>query len=452
MTHNYLLQLTLSLFVTGPCFVDSFFAASTSEIIDSLQISHEQFSLLISVPALTGIVSAVTAVLVALYGSTLSAMISATLSFLGAVIVAVGLSHGNYATVMIGRIVFVLFWSLLASFQTVIIFRQFRGAALAWVFSLQIFAIRLGTASGLYFAGPIIDMSNGSVDSAFRTAVFLSGFSLLSTFVFAYLYRGSRVARLVRPLLSGRRRQLESGVSSIAIVNESMPRDAKILCLVIFLYYGGLSPFESFGVDYLSNQVGIPRDMAGGMMSTVVMFSFFSPIVASFLTTVKRQLTCVIAAQGLIGVSMLATVFGLVAHPMVTLSFIGVGHLICVNGLWLALAGVSPSESAKTKAASFGSALNSVSTSLTSWSTGKIRDVNGDYTVAFAMLALSILAAMCATIAVHVNRKSEDIPSPRFQMDILLVPNSIPDPITEILLPSPTTPIIDDYFSKGASS
>ena len=450
MTHNYLLQLTLSLFVTGPCFIDSFFSASTTEIITLLNIDHSQFSLLISIPALTGIVSAVTAIFVSMYGSTLSAMFTGLCSFLGATITAFGLYSRNYATVMIGRFVFVLFWSLLGSFQTVIIFRQYRGPSLAWVLALQILTIRIGTAAGMYFAGPIIELSFGAVEDGFCTALIISAISLISTFIFAYLYRGTSIARIVRPLMIGRRR---NAAHVTAATHAEIPWKVYTLCVGIFFYYAGIAPFESFGVDFLTTQVGIQRDISGKMMSIVVMFSFFSPIIAPFLTSLKIQLKCTFAAQCVVAVSMLLTIFQITKNPTITLACIGIGHLFCVNGLWLSLAGVSPNEHVKTEAASIGYAVNSLGTCLTSWSTGKVRDIYGNYTVAYSLLAISVMIAATATFAVLMANNDDDISisPPKPEKDILLTSDD-ENPIRSVLLPSPMlTPIINDYFSKPIS-
>ena len=445
-THNYLLQFTLSLFVTGPCFIDSFFAASTSEIVQWMKISHESFSLLISVPALTGVVSAITAVIASMYGSTLSSMVTASLSFVGAIIIAIGIFNVNYATVMIGRLIFVLFWSLLTSFQCVIIFRQFQGPPLAWVLSLQILAIRIGTAAGMFFAGPIIDRC-GDIANGFVTAIFLSAISLASTFLFAYLYRGSSSARLIRPKMIGHKKR----VSDPTEEETKMPTDAKILCAVIFLYYGGLTPFESFGVDYLTNQVGIDRDISGKMMSMVVMFSFFSPLIAPIFNTVGIQLKCTMVAQGVIALAMLNTLFEWIPYPLISLAVIGIGHLFCVNALWLSLAGVSLTEYTKAEAASMGYALCSLGTCLNTWTTGKIRDMYGDYTVAYTLLASSILVAMCGTFIVWYRKlweKTTLLSSPK--LDIGCIFDN--DPITGGILPSTHTPLIDDYFSRPRST
>ena len=437
MTHNYLLQITLSLFVTGPCFMDAFFNAMTTEIISEMGIKHSQFALFISIPSLTGVVSAVAGLIVALYGSTMSAIVAGTLSFLGSAILMVGISTSTFATVMIGRIVFYLFWSLLTSFQTVIIFKLFRGTTLAWVFALQIFAIRLGMAGGMYFAGTILDLA-GSLYGAFRIALLISGGSLMCTFAFAYLYRGSQTAKIVRPLIMGRR-----GIVSAEKFDWSLSRDAKCLCAVIFLYYGGFTPFESFGVDFLICQYKVDRDPAGKLMSSVVLFSFLSPVFAPMLTNIRRQLNAVVLAGSLVAGCMMVGVVGVEFSPFYFLCMAGMGHLFVVNGLWLALAGVCKGESEKANAASIGSALNCVSTCVTSWLTGKIRDVYGNYDIAFSILAGSIIVGTFVAGYVKFMGDWRETMLVGFTRYTNLGDSIIDDPITERLMPSP---IYDNHF------
>lgn len=50
--HRIMLQSLLCLFATGPSFFDNFFSASVVNIMETLDISHETFSMLISVPSL----------------------------------------------------------------------------------------------------------------------------------------------------------------------------------------------------------------------------------------------------------------------------------------------------------------------------------------------------------------------------------------------------------------
>ncbi len=430
-THKYLLQLLLCLFLSGPTFFDNFFNACTTDIIERLNISHEDFSLLISIPSITGVVCGIVAGLVTMYGSTLTATFTAILSFLGAIVVCYGISTESYSTIMAGRFVFVLFWNLLGSIQKVIIFRQFSGKTLVWIFGLKVVAIRIGAVSGLYFSGTIISEMGGSLSGAFYYALVLSGISLVCTILFSYLRRGTSTARLVMPLLVGRRRERQN--RSVDDSSDSQPmtvasffsisRESWICCLVIFLYYGGLAPFETFGVDYLVTAYGMTRSAAGQALALVPFFSFFSPLMAPILASVRMQVTAIILAQFLAAFGIAAQVFQLPHSPMLYLCLIGVGHLVVANAVWLALAGVSPTEMQKTNAVSIASAVYSVTAFTFNWTTGKVRDETGDYSIALLMLASLVFAGGLVAVYLLVYGRWIEPNTSRADMDRLLLEN-----------------------------
>jgi hypothetical protein len=399
VSHKYLLQLLLCLFLAGPTFFDNFFNACATDIMETMGMTHEDFSLLVSIPSITGIFCGAVASMVSTYGSTLTALSTAVVAFLAEVMVAYGIQTSSFRLMMSGRILFVLSWNLLGSVQKVIIFRQFTGQALALIFALKIIAIRVGAVSGLYFAGSILSRAQGQLPVAMFYAVILSGISLACTILFAYLYRGSSTARLVRPLMIGHRRNRPSSAHDHASgMSLNIPRDTWICCGVIFLYYGGLVPFETFGVDYLVTEYGLSRTDAGQALALIPFFSFFSFAISPVIVNVGRQLRAVIFATILISFSIVFEMWHGPYAPHLYLCLIGVGHMMTANALWLALAGVSPSENHKTNAASISSAIHAVSTFSFNWMTGRIRDVSGSYDTALSVLSGLILFGSFLTV------------------------------------------------------
>ena len=391
ISHKYLLQALLCLFLTGPTLFDNFFNACVTDIIADLGITHEKFSLLVSIPSITGVFCGAIAGVVYAYGSTLVAVTTAILSFFGAVCMCYGISESSYTVIMSGRIVFVMFWNLLGSVQKVIIFRQFSGTALAFIFGMKILAIRLGAVSGLYFAGDIMVQMHGSLSGGFCYALALSALSLICTCAFAYLYRGSSTAREIRPYLIGHRRPRADSSPAVSYSPLSVPRDTWICCLVVFLYYGGIVPFETFGVDYLVTAFQFSKTDAAQAMALLPFFSFFSPLLGPLVVSIHRQLLGLLLSQLLVGVCICAEILQTAYTPYLYLCLMGVGHLFIANAVWLTLAGVSPTEQEKTNAASLSSAIHALSGFTFNWLTGRIRDVFGNYNAALGLLSTLII-------------------------------------------------------------
>lgn len=403
VSHKYLLQFLLCLFLTGPTFFDNYFNACVTDIIARLAISHERFSLLISVPSITGVFCGVVAGIVSVYGSTLTASLTAVLSYIGAIIICYGISESSFATIMIGRLIFVLFWNLLGSVQKVIIFREFTGKSLAWIFGLKIVAIRMGAVSGLYFAGDITAQMGDSLPAGFYFALALSGISLVCTICFSYLRRGTSAARLILPLMVGHRSTNRQDVGLADQYRSSklaIPNNAWICCVVMFFYYGGIVPFETFGVDYLVTDYGMTKGDAGKAMALLPFFSFFSPIISPFFGSVRNQLWALVVAQLIVCAGISAEVLHSPHSPILYLCVMGIGHLVVANAVWLALASLSPSESEKTNAASISSAIYALSGFFFNWLTGTIRDISGSYQT--ALIGLSLLICLGTAVALYL--------------------------------------------------
>lgn len=293
--------------------------------------------------------------LIARYGTTLSAIVSGSMAFLGATIVCAGISSTSFDTVMIGRLVFALFVSLLHSVQTIIIFEQFKGPKLSLLFSLKIVASRIGAVSGFYFSGSLLTYAE-SLSVAMYIASTFCGISLLCTFAFAYLYRGSKTARLIRPLMTGRQFSYtdegvdnlgeNDGESTVAhrehdTTSTTHQGDGSILfqlpvetwtcCVVIFWFYAGLIPLETFGVEYLQQEFGLDKLAAGKSMSLVPFFAVFSPILSVFLRSGKNlmwtQLLLLLAAELVAIIALFCLGMDFAWAPNLYLALIGIGYM-----------------------------------------------------------------------------------------------------------------------------
>jgi predicted MFS family arabinose efflux permease len=413
--------------------------------MSDMRISHEEFSMLVSIPSITGVLCGAVAGMVSLYGSTLTALVTALLAFIGEIIIAYGIENSSFRTIMFGRILFVLCWNLLGSVQKVIIFRQFTGPALAFIFALKIIAIRIGAVSGLYFAGTILSQVNGELPAAMFYAVIISGISLICTTAFAYLYRGSSAARMIRPLMIGHRRNRQPDDSSSGF-SLNIPRDSWICCGIIFLYYGGLVPFETFGVDYLVTSYGLSRTDAGQALALIPFFSFFSFILSPVMTNLKRQLFALIVATGLVALSITLEMWNAPYAPHLYLCLIGLGHMVVANAVWLALAGVSQTETQKTNAAAISSAIYAVSTFTFNWMTGKVRDVSGDYDSVLSVLSGLILAGSILSVYLLGWGRWVDRTDPN--QELLLEGGVVGSPRLSVPRAPSNPPVIDEnHFS-----
>jgi len=352
---------------------------------------------------MTGVFCGIVAGIVSAYGSTLTASITAIFSYIGAIILCYGISESSFSTMMVGRLIFVLFWNLLGSVQKVIIFREFTGNSLAWIFGLKIVAIRMGAVSGLYFAGDIMTQVDNSLPSAFYFALALSGISLVCTICFSYLRRGTSTARLILPLMVGHRSSMRPTSSSSYAPRKtlfSIPRNSWICCLIIFFYYGGIVPFETFGVDYLVTDYGMSKGDAGKAMALLPFFSFFSPLISPVVASLKNQLWALVLAQVVVAGGILAEVLQASHAPVLYLCVMGIGHLVVANAVWLALASLSPSDQDKTNAASISSAIYALSGFFFNWLTGTVRDLTGSYDA--ALVWLSVLVSLGTIVAVYL--------------------------------------------------
>ena len=170
--------------------------------------------------------------------------------------------------------------------------------------------------------------------------------------------------------------------------------------MVMFFYYGGIVPFETFGVDYLVTDYGMTKGDAGKAMALLPFFSFFSPIISPFFGSVRNQLWALVVAQLIVCAGISAEVLHSPHSPILYLCVMGIGHLVVANAVWLALASLSPSESEKTNAASISSAIYALSGFFFNWLTGTIRDISGSYQT--ALIGLSLLVCLGTAVALYL--------------------------------------------------
>ncbi|KAF4683975.1 hypothetical protein FOZ60_008385 [Perkinsus olseni] len=335
--HRCLLHLLICLYIPGAYFADSVLAAYKTQILEYLRIDHERFALLFSLPSLTGVLCGPFGVMVAKYGSTKSALSAATLTCVGSALVVVGLQNRAYSVVLLGRVVFWTFLYILCVVQTVLCYRLFSGSALVAAYGLIIVACRTGGLVGSAFNAVLLNWYQGDVVKATKTtsdpestdlwltptleyptefdlasvtcvhvvamsivtayyhsrevapdinAVLQISFSsamaavgLVCAIAFAVLYKGTRTARLVWPLLSRRdvaTFELSTSNATQRYSLKTLPALYWVLWLALGLLYAAIFPFETIAVDYYVGDWGMTQQRAGKTTTLLLAFTFIT--------------------------------------------------------------------------------------------------------------------------------------------------------------------------------
>ncbi|KAF4750709.1 Major facilitator super domain-containing protein 1 [Perkinsus olseni] len=290
--HRCLLHLLICLYIPGAYFADSVLAAYKTQILEYLRIDHERFALLFSLPSLTGVLCGPFGVMVAKYGSTKSALSAATLTCVGSALVVVGLQNRAYLVVLLGRVVFWTFLYILCVVQTVLCYRLFSGSALVAAYGLIIVACRTGGLVGSAFNAVLLSWYQGDVVKAISFSSAMAAVGLVCAIAFAVLYKGTRTARLVWPLLSRRdvaTSELSTSDATQRYSLRTLPALYWVLWLALGLLYAAIFPFETIAVDYYVGDWGMTQQRAGMILSTCPFWSLLSPLFSTVLTSIKRE-------------------------------------------------------------------------------------------------------------------------------------------------------------------
>ncbi|KAF4752869.1 hypothetical protein FOZ63_010980, partial [Perkinsus olseni] len=277
--HRCLLHLLICLYIPGAYFADSVLAAYKTQILEYLRIDHERFALLFSLPSLTGVLCGPFGVMVAKYGSTKSALSAATLTCVGSALVVVGLQNRAYLVVLLGRVVFWTFLYILCVVQTVLCYRLFSGSALVAAYGLIIVACRTGGLVGSAFNAVLLSWYQGDVVKAISFSSAMAAVGLVCAIAFAVLYKGTRTARLVWPLLSRRdvaTSELSTSNATHRYSLRTLPALYWVLWLALGLLYAAIFPFETIAVDYYVGDWGMTQQRAGKTTTLLLAFTFIT--------------------------------------------------------------------------------------------------------------------------------------------------------------------------------
>ncbi|KAF4661477.1 Major facilitator super domain-containing protein 1 [Perkinsus olseni] len=375
--HRCLLHLLICLYIPGAYFADSVLAAYKTQILEYLRIDHERFALLFSLPSLTGVLCGPFGVMVAKYGSTKSALSAATLTCVGSALVVVGLQNRAYSVVLFGRVVFWTFLYILCVVQTVLCYRLFSGSALVAAYGLIIVACRTGGLMGSAFNAVLLSWYQGDVVKATKTtsgpestdlrltptlkyprefdlasvtcmlvvdmslisfSSALAAVGLVCAIAFAVLYKGTRTARLVWPLLSRR----DVATSELSTFNatqryslKTLPALYWVLWLALGLLYAAIFPFETIAVDYYVGDWGMTQQRAGMILSTCPFWSLLSPLFSIVLTSIKRKTRTLLLAFTFITIGLVGQAMRLTASPLGFMILTGWGYALGGTCAWV---------------------------------------------------------------------------------------------------------------------
>ena len=207
-------------------------------------------------------------------------------------------------------------------------------------------------------------------------------------------------------------------------------------------------PFETFGVDYLVTQFGLPRSEAAQALALLPFFSFFSPLIAPLVCSIRRQIVSVVIAQLVVGTSILCQIVSLPYAPHAYLCLMGLGHLVVANAVWLALAGVSRTEEEKTNAASLSSAIYAFSGFAFNWITGRVRDATGDYDAALFLLSMLIVVGSLIGVYLLTNGDWQQRMVEQVEGSVNAETSLLPEDFSSSMSPH----VVDDHYFNPTSS
>ncbi|KAF4724881.1 hypothetical protein FOZ62_028396 [Perkinsus olseni] len=357
--HRCLLHLLICLYIPGAYFADSVLAAYKTQILEYLRIDHERFALLFSLPSLTGVLCGPFGVMVAKYGSTKSALSAATLTCVGSALVVVGLQNRAYLVVLLGRVVF---WT----FLYILCVGEFEGSCVIISQSYENIVKSTTLVRGQCFisygwALVALPLSRISFSSA------MAAVGLVCAIAFAVLYKGTRTARLVWPLMSRR----DVATSELTLY--------WVLWLALGLLYSAIFPFETIAVDYYVGDWGMTQQRAGKTTTLLLAFTFIT--------------------IGLVGQAMRIT-----ASPLGFMILTGWGYALGGTCAWVLASDILSAASCRSppvEAAAVAMLYVSLGVMLfiSSYVAGVIRDHSRDYRPCLLFFTcLSSAACACAAV------------------------------------------------------
>jgi hypothetical protein len=195
----------------------------------------------------------------------------------------------------------------------------------------------MGAISGFYFSGYVLAAVQGNVQTAVWLSIVPTGICLVATLLFAYFYRGTLTARLVRPLLNPSRASqavaFQAGNGSTLELVKQLPCDFWVLFVLIGCCYGVVLPFEIVAVNFFEERYQMDAKTAGTILSVCPAFALLSPIFSSFVYESKKQVLSAFAACMCITTSIVSMALGVEVYKLIIL--LGAGYMLFTNVVWV---------------------------------------------------------------------------------------------------------------------
>jgi len=408
--HRFFLHFLLCMFAPGVLSHEAMFATFEGPLLTWLSIDHKDFGLLYSLPTLAGIVSAPTAGLVLRFGTTRLIVCSGALVFLGCIVVGYAVQRQSYQILLAGRVLFSLFQSVLGSVASLVTFRLFKAeASRALAYSLIIFSNRIGAISGFFFSGRILSLVGDRVSDAVWLSILPTAVAFFTTLSFAYLYRGTQIARLVRPLLqpsSRRQPSLENSPGEglhVGMIGR-MPGSFWTLWFLIGCVYGCILPFETIAVNFLQEEYGLDPTTAGSVLSLCPAFALLSPIFSSVIYSAGRQVVCAVIATVCITTAMFAMTLEIQWSPAAFMLLLGMGYMMATNVVWVLVPQIIPEEgSLQTLAIGVSGVSSSLFIAGVNFVAGYLRDISGSYQLTLVMFTVLGFAGFACSLKLAID-------------------------------------------------
>jgi MFS family permease len=375
--------------------------------------------------------------------------------FLGCVTVGMGVQQQEYSMVLYGRVLFALFQSVLSSVASLVTFRLFKTeAARAFAYSLIIFANRVGAISGFFFSGRVLSEVTGKVDAAVWISVVPTGICLLASLLFAYFYRGTSTARLVRPLLNPSRTAQaaaqtagnDGNSTNVLKMAKQLPSDFWVLFVLIGCCYGVILPFETVAVNFFQERYKMDATTAGALLSVCPAFALLSPIFTSFVYEGKRQVQAALLATLCITGSIVAMYLGAQMDVFSLILLLGAGYMLSTNVVWVLVPQiVSQSGPLQTVAIGVAGVSNSLFIAIANYIVGVLRGNTGSYDAPLLFLSvLSLVGLGCSVKLVQAQKlwKSRSQPS--------LSESEIVQEEVRVTRLSPSSPFIEPEYRRSS--
>ena len=404
--HRFFLHFLLCLFAPGVLSHDAMFATFEGPLLTWLSIDHEDFGLLYSLPTLAGIVSAPTASLVLRFGTTRLIVFSGALVFTGCLLVGWAVQVQSFTLLLTGRVLFALFQSVLSSVASLVTFRLFKAeSSRALAYSLIIFSNRVGAISGFFFSGRVLSLVNDRVADAVWLSIIPTAVAFFTTSSFAYFYRGTAIARLVRPLLEPRR---VAAVETGGVIQPSLlwklPTPFWTLWILIGAVYGCILPFETVAVNFLQEQYGLDPTSAGSVLSLCPAFALLSPVFSSVVYSAGRQVTCAVLATGCITIAMFSMTVDLQWQASTFMIILGTGYMMATNVVWVLVPQIIPEEGPlQTLAIGVSGVSNSLFIAGGNYLAGYLRDSSGSYQMTLIMFTLLGFTSLVCSVKLAID-------------------------------------------------